>query len=296
MNRGPGVWKAEGTRDEYDGFPIFVREAGAGPPLLLIHGFPTSSWDWHRIWPELISRFRVVAPDLIGYGFSAKPRRYPYSTFRQADLVEGLLRSRGIEEAHVLAHDYGDTVLQELLARRLEEPERRFRILSACLLNGGIFVEAIRPRRIQRLLLTPLGPLLGRVYSRRSFDRTFSALFGPRTRPTEDELASYWEMVTRDGGRRILHRLIRYLRERRTHRARWVEALRTTTTPLRFVVGPEDPVSGALMARRYHELIPRPDVVTLDAIGHYPQVEDPEGVLRAFLDFVERRALRPEDT
>ncbi len=287
MTAGPGEWKAAGAWYEHDGYPIFFREAGAGPPLLLIHGFPTSSWDWRRIWPGLASRFRVVAPDMIGYGFSAKPRRYPYATFRQADLVEGLLASRGIEEAHVLAHDYGDTVVQELLARRLEDPGRRFRIRSACLLNGGVFVEAIRPRPIQRLLLTPLGPLLGRVYGRHSFDRTFSALFGPRTRPTEDELAAYWEMVTRDGGRRIVHRLIRYLRERRTYRTRWVGALCATATPLRFVVGTEDPVSGTRMARRYRELIPRPDVVALDGIGHYPQVEDPEGVLRAFLDFVE---------
>ena len=58
--------------------------------------------------------------------------------------------------------------------------------------------------------------------------------------------------------------------------------------PLRFVNGPEDPVSGRHMAERYRELVPNPDVVLLDGIGHYPQLEAPEHVLEAFLAFVVR--------
>jgi pimeloyl-ACP methyl ester carboxylesterase len=57
---------------------------------------------------------------------------------------------------------------------------------------------------------------------------------------------------------------------------------------MRLVNGPEDPVSGRHMANRYEEIVPHPDVVLLEGIGHYPQVEDPARTLRAFVEFVER--------
>ena len=78
------------------------------------------------------------------------------------------------------------------------------------------------------------------------------------------------------------------MEERRRHRERWVGALQTTVVPLRVIDGLEDPVSGAHMVARYRELVPHPDVVELDGIGHYPQVEDPQGVVRAFLAFHDR--------
>ncbi len=282
-------WRAQGSTHRHRGHTVFFREAGEGDALLLIHGFPTASWDWHAIWPELARRFRVIAPDLLGFGFSAKPRDHRYSIADQADLCEGLLDALGVRAAHVLAHDYGDTVAQELLARR---EERRaagatgLELRSVCLLNGGLFPETHRPRPIQRLLISPLGPLVARLTNRRSFERSFRPIFGPRTRPTERELDDFWRLVVASDGTRVFPSLIRYMEERRRHRARWVGALARTDVPLRLVNGPLDPISGAHMVERYRELVPRPDVVLLDGIGHYPQVEDPAGTLRAYLEFV----------
>ena len=277
-------WQAAGTNFTHRGHAIFLRDEGRGPVLLLIHGFPTASWDWRRVWPALREGRRLVAPDMIGFGFSAKPRRYGYSILDQADLHERLLASLGIAEADVLAHDYGDTVAQELLARH--EDRRRsgaagLRLRSLVLLNGGLFPEAHRARFVQKLLMTPLGPLLSRLSNARSFARSFAPIFGPHTRPTPGEMADYWRLVSHAGGQRITHELIHYIEERRRHRARWVGALQTTTVPLRFVNGPEDPVSGAHMAARYRELVPNADVVSLPGIGHYPQVEDPAAVVAA---------------
>jgi pimeloyl-ACP methyl ester carboxylesterase len=288
-------WRRAGKAFDFNGHPIFYRDDGVGPALVLIHGFPTASWDWQRLWAELTGRFRVVAADMLGFGFSAKPRKHVYSIHEQADLHEALLAHLGIDFVHLLAHDYGDTVAQELLARY--EDRRRtstagMKIESLCLLNGGLFPEAHRARLIQKLLLTPLGPLLGRLSSPARFARGFAAIFGPQTRPSAAELADFWALVAHNDGVHIAHRLIRYIPERRRHRARWVGALQHTKVPLRFINGPEDPVSGRHMAERYRELVPNPDVVLLDGIGHYPQIEDPAGVLRAYLEFVNARVLR----
>lgn len=282
-------WRSAGKTFDYNGHPIFYRDEGQGPALLCIHGFPTASWDWHLLWPELTQRFRVIALDMIGFGFSAKPPGYTYTIRDQATIHEALLRELGVDFIHILAHDYGDSVAQELLARyeeRRQASTAGIKIESVCLLNGGLFPEAHRARLIQKLLLTPLGPLLSRLSSERRFRRSFVAIFGPKTRPSDDELKAAWSLVAHNDGWRIAHKLIRYIPERRQQRARWVGALQQTRVPLRLIDGAADPVSGAHMADRYRELVPNPDVVLLDGIGHYPQIEDPAGVLRAFFEFV----------
>jgi pimeloyl-ACP methyl ester carboxylesterase len=236
----------------------------------------------------LRDHFRLIAPDMIGFGFSAKPRGYGYSIAEQADIHEELLVQLGVTTAHVLAHDYGDTVAQELLAR-FEDRRRTgaagLDLRSMALLNGGLFPETHRARLIQKLLLTPLGPLLSRLSNERAFGRSFAPIFGPNTQPSREELAEFWQLVSCNDGQRISHELIRYIEERRKNRERWVGALQKTSVPLRLINGPEDPVSGKHMAERYRELVPRPDIVLLEGIGHYPQVEDPAGVVAALRSF-----------
>jgi pimeloyl-ACP methyl ester carboxylesterase len=290
-------WREQGRRFSHRGHPIFWQAGGGGgegPTLLCIHGFPTASWDWHALWPFLCRHFaRVLAPDMIGFGWSAKPASYQYSIFDQADLHEHLLRSQGVGGYHILAHDYGDTVAQELLARHEERRaagDASLVLQSVCLLNGGLFPETHRPRPVQKLLLSPLGPLLAVLTSHRSFARSFSAVFGNSTRPDALDLQQFWELFSNGGGKRIAHKLIGYIPERRANRARWVGVLQTTGVPLRVIDGPVDPVSGAHMVERYRELVPNPDTVLLPGIGHYPQVEDPDGTLQAFLAFHARIA------
>jgi pimeloyl-ACP methyl ester carboxylesterase len=184
----------------------------------------------------------------------------------------------------VIAHDYGATVAQEMLARhaeRLSEGDRSLVLESVCLLNGGLFPETHRPLLVQRLMLSQLGPMLTSVLRFDSFARSFSKVFGPYTKPSEHELREFWQLMENGEGLRMAHKLFHYIPERRRYRARWVSALQRTTVPLTLINGPLDPVSGLHMVARYRELVPRPDVVVLPNIGHYPHVEAPEGVLHA---------------
>ena len=293
-------WRTVGTTFVHDGHAIFHRVAGAPvdrPALLCIHGFPTASWDWHRMWDALCARFGcVVALDMLGFGFSAKPREHAYSMFEQADIHEALLKRLAIRRVHLLAHDYGDTVAQELLAR---DAERRARgdeslvIESACLLNGGLFPETHRATTGQQILVSPAGREIARHSTEETFGQSLAAIFGPQTQPSAAELHDFWRLVSEQDGHHLLPDLLGYMAERRQHRARWVGALQATVVPLRLINGPEDPVSGVHMTERYRELVPAPDVVLLPGIGHYPQVEDPAGVTRAFLDFHARLGTPP---
>lgn len=283
------AWQQQGRRFDHRGHPIFyVDAAGSGRgTLLLIHGFPTASWDYTDIWPQLRLHFaRLIAPDMIGFGFSAKPRGYVYDLMDQADLHQRLLDHLGVRTAHVLAHDYGVSVAQELLARQAEGRGAAWE--SVTLLNGGLFPETHRPRLVQKLLLGPLGPLVSRLSTEPRFGRSLSAVFGPHTQPSAAQLSAFWRLWSESGGQRLGHRLIRYILDRRRHRERWVGALQTTRVPLRLINGPEDPVSGAHMAARYRELVRRADVVSLPGIGHYPQVEAPDAVVEALIAFIDK--------
>ncbi len=286
------AWRERGERFSHRGHSIFFQTGGRGPgPVVLcVHGFPTASWDWHRIWDRLIEKSsRVLAPDMIGFGWSDKPARYPYSIADQADLHEALLRARGVRRYCLLAHDYGDTVGQELLARheeRRKTGDESLVLERVCFLNGGLFPEAHRARLVQKLMLGPLGPLVSRAIGAGAFGRSLSAVFGPDTQPTPNELAEFWALMTHAGGNRIAHRLLHYIPERRTFRERWVGAIVSASIPVRFVNGLSDPVSGAHMVERYRELVPNPDVCELAGIGHYPQVEAPDRVWNACADLL----------
>ena len=94
----------------------------------------------------------------------------------------------------------------------------------------------------------------------------------------------FWRLTAESDGAVIWPSLLGYMEERRRNRERWVGPLQSTRVPLRVIDGAEDPVSGAHMVERYRELVPNPDTVLLPGIGHYPQVEDPDGVVRAFLE------------
>lgn len=280
------AWHDAGQRFDHRGHAIFWRGDGPAdaPVLLLIHGFPTAGWDWEALWPALTQRDRVIAPDLIGFGFSAKPRDYDYRIADQADLCEALLHAQGVRDYHVLAHDYGDTVAQELLARQAPGRDAP-RLRSMALLNGGLFPEAHRPLFAQKVLASAAGPLLARLLSRRRFGMSLTRIFGRATPPSPAMLDAFWALLRCHEGQRVMPRLIGYMEERRAQRERWVGALQRSAVPLTLIDGAADPISGAHMAARYRELVPAADVTLLPGIGHYPQCEAPQQVLRAYLAF-----------
>ncbi|WP_296259483.1 MULTISPECIES: alpha/beta fold hydrolase [unclassified Pseudomonas] len=277
------VWRTRGHDFMFRGQKIRYWTAGHGAPLLLIHGFPTASWDWHYLWQPLSRQYRVIACDMLGFGDSAKPRNRHYSLLEQADLQQALLDHLQVHHpVHLLAHDYGGNVAQELLARH---DEGLFDVASCVFLNGGLFPESHRPLGVHKLLLSRLGWLASRLFDRDSLDRYFTRTLGADTRPSESELDDFWSLISAGRGHHILHRLIRYMPERMALGDRWVQAMQRNRVPMRFINGGADRVCGQHMLERYRELIPNPDTVLLANIGRYPHTEAPTLVLRGYQAF-----------
>lgn len=276
-------WQQQGCYFDYKSHQIFYRVEGSAekPTLLLIHGFPTCSWDWHALWHDLIPHFQVVTLDLIGFGFSDKPRRYAYSISDQAQICLALLRHLHIDHCHLLAHDYGDTVAQEIMA--LAQEENGSYLGSVLLLNGGLFPETHHALLVQKLLMSPVGGLISRLMNFKKFKQSLDKVCVVKL--SDQEIGHYWALINRSNGAAVFPKLIRYMQERRENRARWVGALQNTTTPIGLINGIDDPISGGHMVARYREIVSTDGIAALPGIGHYPQLEAPAQVLSAALTF-----------
>ena len=186
-------------KEQYD---IAYWTAGEGPTLLLIHGFPTASWDWYKIWEELTAKFKVYAIDMMGFGYSAKPTDYVYSLTDQARLHEAFAKQMGIKEAHLLVHDYGVSVAQEMIAAFEERKGSGFQILSCCFLNGGLFPELHRAKLVQKLLNSPIGSIFNRFLSKKSLRNSFHDIYGEK-KASEEEIEYFYQLVLHNDGKNM---------------------------------------------------------------------------------------------
>ena len=282
-------WKSSGKYFNYGENKIFYRfNSNSTETLICLHGFPTSSHDYRKIWDKLSEKFTVLTFDMIGYGFSDKPLNFDYTTFNQVDLLQGLIEHLQIEKLHILAHDYGNTITQELLARN-EENRLNFSIETICFLNGALFPETHRPILVQKLLISPLGAVFGKFFNDAVFKKNLASVFGENTQPSEAELNDFLRVFKSNEGKRIVHKLIRYMSEREKYRERWVGALQRMIQPFRFINGLDDKVSGAHLVERFREVVPhQTDIIELPGIGHFPHFEVAEVVAEKYFEFRRR--------
>ncbi|MEZ4667203.1 MAG: alpha/beta hydrolase [Anaerolineae bacterium] len=266
-------WQAGGQFISVAEHKIFTRVIGQGKPILMLHGFPTASFDYVRLVPLLEDGFRLVLLDFLGFGFSDKPAQHTYSLFEQADIVQAVANHYGIERATVVTHDMGNSVTLEILRRGQLEIEK------LVMLNGSVLLRYYRPLMTQRLLLNPLtGPLITRFHliNRNTFARQFGSLFAHF--PPDEEIDAFWSLIRHNNGMDIYHLLIRYLNERKLHEYDWLDALQVHQVPLTLIWGQRDPVSVPKIAEAVLERRPDAIYVPLADVSHYPHWELPEQV------------------
>lgn len=281
-------WRDRGRFLPIAGHSVFVIDAGpreAGRSVLMLHGFPTSSHDFHRMLPLVSAEHRVILLDFPGFGLSDKPIEYSYSLLEQAEVVAMLLRHLAVHRCQIVAHDMSTSIACELLARR-ERGLLPFEIESLVLMNGSVHIELARLTPSQRLLRTALAPLLVKAGTRRVFGLQMRRILG-RQLPDAD-LDDMWCLIEHKDGARRLPQIIQYLDERTRFWHRWVGGLTRLDLPTRILWGPEDTVAVMAIGERLAQEIPGADLVRLTGLGHYPQLEDPERTGRAIVDFLDQ--------
>jgi pimeloyl-ACP methyl ester carboxylesterase len=275
------AWRDRGGEEEFRGRRVhFLGRDGQGPLLLLLHGFPSSSYDW-RLLLERESEHAFLAPDFLGFGLSEKPRDHEYTLGWQADMVEELYRRHGDgRPVFLVAHDMGTSVATELMARDIDGASK-MELTGALLLNGSMVQGAASPTLGQRILRSPLGPLMSRLSSERFFRQQFGSIFSPGHPLTDDEAEDQWALIRAGGGRTLNHKTISYMEERFRYADRWHGAIRDWPKPVSLAWGMLDPVATEKVLDAVLALRPSAPLTRFEDLGHYPQLEDPGRVADA---------------
>jgi len=286
-------WEAIGTQRQLCGHSIFTVDVPAigtetHPPLLILHGFPTSSFDYVAVLDGLRAGRRVLLFDGLGYGLSDKPDLH-YTMALQADIAAAYVAELGLTRCSLLTHDMGDTVGGELLARRAEGTWD-VDIVRRVVTNGSIYIEQAHLTDGQQLLLSLPDEMLpeGLPMTADGLIKSLRDTFSPHTVMPEpgsrlDPMPPTVEQILHNDGHRVLTRLIRYIEERRANERRFTGAIESDPSPLHIVWGQDDPIAVASMVDTLVAARPDATAVRLDRVGHYPMVEDPGRFLDAVL-------------
>ena len=261
------------------GFKVWVYDLNPEKrdTILTLHGFPVSSFDFARLIPYLVKTHRIVLFDMVGFGQSER-RWLPI--MQQADVALSVwrLRSISLSESKIVAHDYGCTVMQEILARM----RRRDAPLFCIMLNAGLFPAAHRPMVTQRVAAR--FKLVSKPWVRcLTFKRIMLPLFA---HISSTDLETFWSIVSHE--KITLVDFLEYMKERLMHEERWTASLRHFACILVIVIGEDDPVAGLSVFAMAGHLLPEAELIRLGNVGHWPHWEAPDTIakiIKAF-DFI----------
>ena len=270
-------WKNKGKFSTVFGRKIFVINTGENKETLaILHGYPTSSYDYYKVLPELSKKYNVIIHDHLGFGFSDKPLEYSYSLVEQADVALQLWKQLGLKKITLLAHDYGTSVATEILARHNKQ-QIDLEINKLILCNGSMHIELSQLRTIQKLLKSKItGKWVAKLANYSIFKKNLSNVYFDKSQVTEEELNAMWFQLQHKNGRNVIHFISNYLNERYFFWHRWIGALKETQIPTKIVWAKNDPVAVAAIAELLTIEIPNNNLFWIENCGHFPMLEKPK--------------------
>tara|TARA_R110002124_G_scaffold118499_6_gene275912 strand:- start:1773 stop:2648 length:876 start_codon:yes stop_codon:yes gene_type:complete len=278
-------WKKKGSFIKVNNHNIFVIDTDKNvsssvvenpeDTLIILHGYPTSSYDYYKVVPELSKKYSVVIHDHVGFGFSDKPQNYSYSLVDQATIALQLWKQLGLKNVTLLAHDYGTSVATEILARH-NNKEIDLQIDKLILCNGSMHIELSQLRTIQKLLKGKFGKYVAKLTNYAIFSKNLRNVYFDKTKVTKNELQQMWQQIEYNNGKKVIHLISDYINQRYTHWNRWIGALKETQIETKIIWAKEDPVAVKVIAELLATEIPNNQLYWIENCGHFPMLENPK--------------------
>jgi pimeloyl-ACP methyl ester carboxylesterase len=283
------------------GMRVFLREAGPpeAPAILLPHGYPCSSYEFRDLMPRLADRWRLIAPDFPGCGYSDTPDDFDYSFDGHAVFLERVLEELHVDRFALYLHDFGSQIGLRLAMRH---PER---ITALIVQNGDIYEEELGPKyaalkEYWRHPTPPARAKLAEAISEEGYEDEFLNDVRPEiaARIPPDLWKLHWSLTT-PRRREIYHELIAGLRENAAWFPRYQQYLHDHRPPTLIVWGPQDGFMPEGAARAYLRDLPDAELHLLDG-GHWlleTNLDEVTMLVREFLarNEAQRFALSPTD-
>jgi pimeloyl-ACP methyl ester carboxylesterase len=284
-------WKAKGNFTKVYGHSVFnIHHKTNKPTLAFLHGYPSASFDYYKVLPILENDFSYIIHDHLGFGLSDKPANYSYSLIEQAEIAIELWKQLGIKEIHLVSHDYGTTVANEIIVRKLQgfEPVK---IKSVTFSNGSMHIELAHLKLVQRLLKHPtFGKYIVALMNKRTFIKTMQDIWFDKQLCDLKEMNELWELLMMNAGKEVLHKISQYNNERVKYWHRWIPALAQLDIPTHVLWAQQDPIAVKAIAEQLHKEIPSSVYTKIDQCGHYPMLEKPEEWIKNVIEFINLQA------
>ena len=263
---------------EIDGVRVHYQEKGTGTPLILLHGFTSSTYSWKDVLDPLSKNFRVIAIDLKGFGFSGKPDG-DYTRRAQASLVEHLLDYLKLERAWFCGNSMGGEVALNVAVK---SPQR---VAGLILIDSGGVVTSGNSLAPGYLLVPFVGRILTALVmtSDKLVREGLEKSFYDRTKITADRIAYYYRpLQTRSGQLAALRA--------RTQAGQFPIEQNLSAIKARTLIiwGADDQLIPLDAGRKMNSLIKDSKLVIIEKCGHLPQEELPERVLEEIMKFIEK--------
>jgi 2-hydroxy-6-oxo-octa-2,4-dienoate hydrolase len=264
-----------GETIDANGVKTNYLEAGAGPPVVLVHGSGpgvTAYANWRLVIPALSERFRVIAPDMVGFGFSERPDGADYSVQTWADQVVGLLDALGLDKASIVGNSFGGAIALKVAS---QHPDR----VDKLVLMGSMGVDFPITEGLDRVWgYTPSFENMRAVLDVFAYDRAL----------VPDELAEVrYRASTQPGFQESYGAMFPAPRQR------WVDAMRTPDDEIRkithetlVVAGREDRVIPVETSLTLMRLIDNAQLHVYPHCGHWTQIERSADFNRLVSDFL----------
>ena len=281
-------WKSKGDFIQVNNNRLFVIDTNndsnkTQKSMVILHGYPTSSFDYYKIVPEISKHYRVIIHDHLGFGFSDKPKDVDYSLVKQADIALELWRQLDLKNIHLVAHDYGTSVATEIIAR-YNANELDIKIEKLILTNGSIHIELSQLRTIQKLLKHKfLGKYVAKLTNFLIFKKNMKNIYFDTSKVTDNELKEMWKLIELNGGRKVIHKLTQYINERYLHWNRWIGALKETQISTKIIWAKNDPIAVPAIAKLLAKEIPNNTLYWIENTGHFLMLENPKELLELIL-------------
>ena len=284
-------WKDKGKFVVIDDKKIFVIDEGDKPrTLVILHGYPTSSYDYYRVIPELSHYFRIIVHDHLGFGFSDKPDSLTYSLIDQADIALKLWSKLGLKSVSILAHDYGTSIAKEILARK-NHNLIPIRINKMYLCSSSMRLEHLHLRNVDKLLKDrKLGKYISRLtsYGYRKIKRKFKRENINYQIHQDYDIKDMWNQMNSTEGQKEVHFLSNFINERYTYWHRWTNALKESKIPVKIFWEKTDPVAIKEIAIVLATENENKYLVWIENVRHYSILETPNSWIKLVFEYQNR--------
>lgn len=263
---------------------LAVTDRGKGRPILLLHGFATSSFTWQAIEPELSKRYRVIAVDLRGFGASDKPVDDHYSIFDQADTIQAFIEQENLKDLTIVGHSFGGGVTLALALKSIEQKSSRIR--NIVLIDSIAYKQPIPI--FFKLLKIPMLAEVGMTLVPPSVqaEQGLRLAYYDRGKITERAIAEYASNLNSSEAKHALSKTVEQIIPPNIDEI--AGRYSDIKLPALVMWCKDDKVVPAVFGRRLKADLPSAELIVFSDCGHMPQEEKPEDTARAIEGFLAR--------